>query len=656
MPASKREARLEKILTSFFELDKYFNKATSLVDYIEKVHEKLGELKYARNFFLATYNKSANTIDFVYEVDERENASCPLDSIQLSSPDVSPTAWVITNKKPLVMKQGKGPIARKDDDTWGFGKRSQHWIGIPLIDKKGECLGAMVIQSYTPEIVYNDEDQHIFRVLTNVVASAVEKHVTVAALESLVVERTAQLEKELAKKAHSENLQLALYKISSLVNDEIPLSDLYMQVHEIIKTLLVADNFYIAIFDEAENIITIPYYIDEKETDREMGFSMPLGKGLSSYVIKTRQAQRIFPQDVEHLVRDGHVVEVIGPQDYSCWIGAPMISSNIVHGLIVVQSYDMNVIYSEEDLKLLNYVANHVAKAAESMQNKQMRKDSQLKLAKQHRVLEQQNKSLNDTLNVLKRTQQELIQKEKMASLGGLVAGIAHEINTPLGICVTGVSHLMEEYHDVQKALQDETLSQEQLDDFFDEIEQVGKILTTNMQRAADLVNSFKQVAVDQSSNSIRDIALSTYINEVILSLKPTLKKKKHKITVQCPNQISIRTNAGALSQIISNLLLNSYIHGFDGIELGNISIVVEERNGFVLMRYQDDGNGMGAQALEQLFDPFYTTKRGAGGSGLGTHLVYNLVTNALSGKIQAKSQPGKGLAYMIKFPVSIEE
>lgn len=656
MPASKREARLEKILTSFFELDKYFNKATSLVDYIEKVHEKLGELMYARNFFLATYNKSTNTIDFVYEVDERENASCPLDSIQLSSPDVSPTAWVITNKKPLVMKQGKGPIARKDDDTWGFGKRSQHWIGIPLIDKKGECLGAMVIQSYTPEIVYSDEDQHIFRVLTNVVASAVEKHVTVAALESLVVERTAQLEKELEEKAHSEKLQLALYKISSLVNDEIPLSDLYMQVHEIIKTLLVADNFYIAIFDEAENIITIPYYIDEKETEREMGFSMPLGKGLSSYVIKTRQAQRIFPQDVEHLVRDGHVDEVIGPQDYSCWIGAPMISSNIVHGLIVVQSYDMNVIYSEEDLKLLNYVANHVAKAAESMQNKQMRKDSQLKLAKQHRVLEQQNKSLNDTLNVLKRTQQELIQKEKMASLGGLVAGIAHEINTPLGICVTGVSHLMEEYHDVQKALQDETLSQEQLDDFFDEIEQVGQILTTNMQRAADLVNSFKQVAVDQSSNSIRDIALSTYINEVILSLKPTLKKKKHKITVQCPNQISIRTNAGALSQIISNLLLNSYIHGFDGIELGNISIVVEERNGFVLMRYQDDGNGIDAQALEQLFDPFYTTKRGAGGSGLGTHLVYNLVTNALSGKIQAKSQPGKGLAYMIKFPVSIEE
>ncbi len=656
MPASKREARLEKILTSFFELDKYFNKATSLVDYIEKVHEKLGELMYARNFFLATYNKSANTIDFVYEVDERENASCPLDSIQLSSPDVSPTAWVITNKKPLVMKQGEGPIVRKDDDTWGFGKRSQHWIGIPLIDKKGECLGAMVIQSYTPEIVYNDEDQHIFRVLTNVVASAVEKHDTVAALESLVVERTAQLEKELEEKAHSEKLQLALYKISSLVNDEIPLNDLYMQVHEIIKTLLVADNFYIAIFDEAENIITIPYYIDEKETEREMGFSMPLGKGLSSYVIKTRTAQRIFPQDVEHLVRDGHVVEVIGPQDYSCWIGAPMISSNIVHGLIVVQSYDMNVIYSEDDLKLLNYVANHVAKAAESMQNKQMRKDSQLKLAKQHRVLEQQNKSLNDTLNVLKRTQQELIQKEKMASLGGLVAGIAHEINTPLGICVTGVSHLMEEYHDVQKALQDESLSQEQLDDFFDEIEQVGQILTTNMQRAADLVNSFKQVAVDQSSNSIRDIALSTYINEVILSLKPTLKKKKHKITVQCPNQFSIRTNAGALSQIISNLLLNSYIHGFDGIELGNISIVVEERNGFVLMRYQDDGNGMDAQALEQLFDPFYTTKRGAGGSGLGTHLVYNLVTNALSGKIQAKSQPGKGLAYMIKFPVSIEE
>lgn len=650
---SAREARLEKILASLFELDKHFPDATSLVEYVEKVHEKLSELMYAKNFYLAKYNKDNNTISFIYEVDERTGAQCPIDKIELSSPDLSPTAWVIKNRKPLEMKAGVGPIAEKDGQLWGFGERSHHWIGMPLIGKNGECLGAMVTQSYDENIEFSIEDQKLFRIFGSIVASAVDKHTTVALLESLVEERTEQLEGRLAEKEHSEKLQVALYKIASLVNDEIPMEALYVQVHEIIQTLLLAKNFYIALFDEAENIITVPYYIDEKETEREMGFSMPLGNGFSSYVINTRQAQRIFPEDVDSLVRNGFIKAVVGPQDYSCWLGAPMISSNIVHGLIVVQSYEPGVIYTQEDLRLLNYVANHVAKAAESMQNKQMRKDSQLKLAKQHRVLEQQNKSLNDTLNVLKKTQQELIQKEKMASLGGLVAGIAHEINTPLGICVTGVSHLMEEYNDVKKSLQDESLTQDQLDDFFEEVEQVGQILTTNMQRAADLVNSFKQVAVDQSSNSVRDIEFEQYIHGVILSLKPTLKKKKHVITVQCPSTISIRANAGALSQVLSNLLLNSYIHGFDGIEQGKILINVEERNGFILMRYQDDGNGIDNQALEQLFDPFYTTKRGAGGSGLGTHLVYNLVTNALHGKIQAKSAVGKGLAYMIKFPVS---
>ncbi|QOL26857.1 GAF domain-containing sensor histidine kinase [Thalassotalea sp. LPB0316] len=650
---SAREARLEKILAALFELDKYFPYAKSLVDYIEKVHNQLNSLVYAENFYLAKYNKQDNTISFIYEVDERENALCPIYTIELSSPDLSPTAWVIKHKKPLEMKSGVGPVAEKEGEMWGFGERSHHWLGMPLIDRNNECLGAMVIQSYNENIDYSDEDQRLFRIFGSIVASAVDKHTRVAGLELLVIERTEQLEKQLREKEHSEKLQVALYQIASLVNDEIPMSQLYIKVHEIIKTLLLAKNFYIALFDEAENIITIPYYIDEKEPDREMGFSLPLGNGLSSYIIKTRQAQRVFPQDVEALVRNGFINEVAGPQEYSCWLGAPMISSNIVHGLIVVQSYDADVIYSEEDMKLLNFVANHVAKAAESMQNKQMRKDSQLKLARQHRVLEQQNRDLNETLNALKKTQQELIQKEKMASLGGLVAGIAHEINTPLGICVTGVSHLMEEYHDVKKSLEEETLTQDQLDDFFDEIKQVGQILTTNMQRAADLVNSFKQVAVDQSSNSVRDIELEQYINGVILSLRPTLKKKKHIITVQCPTHISIRANAGALSQVLSNLILNSYIHAFEGIEQGNILIHVEERNGFILMRYQDDGNGLDNQALEKLFDPFYTTKRGSGGSGLGTHLVYNLVTNALHGKIQAKSAVGKGLAFMIKFPVS---
>jgi len=159
-------------------------------------------------------------------------------------------------------------------------------------------------------------------------------------------------------------------------------------------------------------------------------------------------------------------------------------------------------------------------------------------------------------------------------------------------------------------------------------------------------------VAVDQTSNEVRNINLNSYINEVILSLKPTLKRTAIKLEVICTEALSINVDAGAISQILSNLILNSVKHGFDESAKGNILIEAYEKNSNIVIRYRDDGKGIDDEALEKLFDPFYTTKRGTGGSGLGTHLVYNLVTSSLNGKITVKSQLDKGLAYLIKFPI----
>jgi len=273
-------------------------------------------------------------------------------------------------------------------------------------------------------------------------------------------------------------------------------------------------------------------------------------------------------------------------------------------------------------------------------------------MAKQHRLLEQKNSDLNHVIEQLKATQKELIQKEKMASLGGLVAGIAHEINTPLGICVTGVSHLQEEYRIIKKTVESNTLTEAKLMDFFEDMEEVLTILATNTQRGASLVNSFKQVAVDQSSNEIRNINFHQYIDEIILSLRPTLKRTQIVINVECDVGLEVSVNAGAISQIFTNLILNSVKHGFNDSAKGSILIEAYEKNSNIILRYRDNGVGIDDKALGFLFEPFYTTKRGEGGSGLGTHLVYNLVTSSLKGKITVKSQVGKGLAYLIKFPL----
>jgi signal transduction histidine kinase len=461
-----------------------------------------------------------------------------------------------------------------------------------------------------------------------------------------------QLEQELADRKRSEKLQHALFKIASIDYDNHNLDLFYQEIHEIIGGLIDAKNFFIALYNEEDLSLTVPYFIDEKDEFLFKGEKIPIGRGVSSYVIRTRKAQLFDITQINELIAKGDVNEILGSSDFTSWMGAPMISANFLHGLIVVQSYDDNIIYNTDDLKLLNFVAKQVANAIETVVNTLQRKESQLKMAKQHRLLEQKNIDLSQAIDQLQSTQQELLQKEKMASLGGLVAGIAHEINTPLGICVTGVSHLQEEYKIIKKSVEGGNLTETKLMNFFEDMDEVLKILATNTQRGASLVNSFKQVAVDQSSNENRRINVHQYIDEIILSLRPTLKRTKITLNVDCDLALSIEVNAGAISQILSNLILNSVNHGFEEGAKGDILIEAYEKKGSMIIRYRDNGIGIDNEALKLLFEPFYTTKRGEGGSGLGTHLVYNLVTSSLKGKITVKSQLGKGLAYLIKFPI----
>lgn len=463
-------------------------------------------------------------------------------------------------------------------------------------------------------------------------------------------EYITDLEDRLSNHKRAEKLQSALFKIASINHKDTDLKKLYQKIHKIVSELIYAKNFVIAIYDENKQCLRIAYLVDEKDNIKDDS-EIPLGTGLSSYVIKTREPQLLNMKKINKLISEGELEGVVGSTDFTSWMGSPMISANMLHGLIVIQSYEENIIYTDEDLELLNFVAKHIAIAIEEVVSANQKAESQAKLANQHRLLEHKNDNLNQLIIQLKSAQTELIQKEKMASLGGLVAGIAHEINTPLGICVTGVSHLQEEFKRIKGSLASNTLTQNKLIDFFDDLDEVLNILSTNTQRGASLVNSFKQVAVDQTSNEARHINLQTYINEIILSLKPTLKRTAINLRVVCDEFLSLNVDAGAISQILSNLILNSVKHGFDEGDKGNIVIKADKKEGYVLLNYHDDGKGLDDNALKMLFEPFYTTKRGAGGSGLGTHLVYNLVTSSLNGSITAQSQLGKGLTYEIKFP-----
>ncbi len=276
----------------------------------------------------------------------------------------------------------------------------------------------------------------------------------------------------------------------------------------------------------------------------------------------------------------------------------------------------------------------------------EIRRRTESQLINKHQELE---KSLAE----LEQAQAQLIESEKMASLGGLVAGIAHDVNTPIGIAVTASSFLNEQVADLKTKFSDKTLSPKQLAKFVDTSGESISLISNNLKRASDLVHSFKQVAVDQTSDAIRTIDLKTYLSDIIKSLQPHLKMTKHTIKLNCPEKITMRCPAGALSQIFTNLIMNSVIHGFEYKEIGLVEINItkgDEEN--ILIDYRDDGKGVSQEVLSKLFDPFFTTKREKGGSGLGTHITYNLVKQTLGGEITANSETGKGLYFKISLPL----
>jgi len=647
---------IKRILEIITSLEQAKKSEQTLADYMKFVHQQLVQVMSINSFFLVLYNKHEQQIHFPFNIDQYDETIDPNRKFTISDDQQSPTAWVLLNQKKLLICVKESSFNEHASALWVTRSKANQWFGVPLIDNLNQCHGALVMQSYDESIFYSIEQQQFFEHITHLVSDTIiDFAIDSEKLSMSTGEFTDQLSKEIANYKRDKKIQHALFKIASISNIDNNLTRFYHEVHLIIDKIMYAKNFFIALYNEEEQIITLSYFVDEKEENDITDKKISLGEGLSSYVIKTRKAHLLDEEKISKLITQGKIKEVLGAHDFTSWMAAPLISTNILHGIMVIQSYDPKIIYTEEDLKLLDFFAKHVANGIESAINTIQRKESQLKLATQHRLLEQKNRDLNQIVLKLQSTQKELIQKEKMAALGGLVAGIAHEINTPLGICVTGISHLQEEYKLVKHAIENNELTESQLMSFFDDMSEVLVILETNIQRGAELINSFKQVAVDQSSNELRTINLSQYIHSIILSLKPRLKRSKVDIKVDCNENISLDVNAGAISQIISNLIINSIKHGFNETDEGKILIEAYEKNKNIIIRYRDDGIGMDNEALTQLFEPFYTTKRGEGGSGLGTHLVYNLVTSSLKGKLDVQSKVGKGLAYLIKFPIKPE-
>lgn len=260
------------------------------------------------------------------------------------------------------------------------------------------------------------------------------------------------------------------------------------------------------------------------------------------------------------------------------------------------------------------------------------------------------NNELEVALDELTETREELIQSAKLNLASEVVAGVAHEINTPIGIALTLSTHLSQKTQSIQKDYLNQKLSKKGFDQYIGLVNESVKTLENNLLRAAELISDFKQVAVDQSGKVKRRFELKEYIETILANLYPKYKKTKHSVKIDIPEKIFIDGYPGALSQLITNLIMNTLVHGFENKEEGEIIIEGIDLKDKVRIIYIDNGVGIDEKIINKIFDPFFTTKKEKGGSGLGLSIVYNLVTQVMGGTIKCKSKINQGTKFIIEF------
>lgn len=277
------------------------------------------------------------------------------------------------------------------------------------------------------------------------------------------------------------------------------------------------------------------------------------------------------------------------------------------------------------------------------------------KIQEKNHALADANEEQQALIEQLQETKDNLVRSEKMAALGGMVNGVAHELNTPIGMSITGNSHVLSETKRLIGLLEEGRMSKEELEEYLDTTSKLGQSISVSLEKAAHLIKSFKMVSVEQHDDILSSFNVHQNFADILYSLSHSLKSKNITINNNIPNQLDISSYPGILYQVYTNLINNAVLHAFEGKEAGTIDVSAVANTGGIDITFSDDGLGMSPTTLEKLFDPFFTTKRANGGTGLGMNIVFNLITEKLQGQIEVKSELGQGSQFIFSV-VNIKE
>lgn len=297
-------------------------------------------------------------------------------------------------------------------------------------------------------------------------------------------------------------------------------------------------------------------------------------------------------------------------------------------------------------------LAGNISAQAARRQARRMLREARDAAEERQAQAEAAQRRAETALADLRAAQEQIVLQEKLASLGGLVAGVAHEVSAPVGIVITGISQLRDEIALMRDALGRNAVSRTDLEEFLKASEELCRLTQANGRRAADLIGAFKEVAADQSSEGRRNFDLAAYVREVLASLSPRLRPAGHRVEVAIEDGLVVDSYPGPLAQVLTNLVLNSLLHGYEEGRSGILRIEARRRaGGWVELVYSDDGRGIPRALWPRVFEPFFTTRRGHGGTGIGLHLVWTIVTGTLGGQVQVEEAASGGARFVVRFP-----
>lgn len=454
---------------------------------------------------------------------------------------------------------------------------------------------------------------------------------------------------------HADRLREALTLAHHFENvDDLALG--FAELHRCLCGLMRAECFFVVMLDASRQWLHYPYAVDPYDMSWE---PLPVLEGglqgcLSAHLLSSGRILRGTSSEL--LQKAGHSDTIsqdrFGPLAHD-WLGVPMRVGDEVLGALVVQTYDPAIRFADQDPGTLSMIAEALATA---LHRRRVRESLQRQVAERTAELEAAKHTAEQALAALQSAQDHLVRTRRLASLGRLVAGLAHELNTPLGVSVTAASHLCERTLATLDAVGQGALGRRGLQDYLADASEASHLILGNLERSSELVRVFKQAAAEAAEETPRPFQLAALLGDVLDSMHPAPPNTAVTFSLDCPDTLWMHGCPQALAQAVRELLGNALLHAIPAGQPGRVRIEVREQPcGHVRIEVEDDGVGMPADVAEQAFEPFFTTRRNRGGIGLGLQIVFSLVHLRLRGSIELDSAPGRGSRFRLQLPREIE-